>query len=118
MAQISAKTGRNPLHRAHFVDADGGNEGIGSGELPSLLIADKSDFGGDFRYSTYRVQEQVGGDLRNLDLQQTEIDTARAEFDEELDAGLRLINYLGHAGMDRSRQRTRERLCSERFRRE
>ena len=51
----------------------------GIGELPSLLVADKGDKGGDFSCSTYRVQQEVPGLVHNLDLKTTDIDTARAE---------------------------------------
>jgi hypothetical protein len=74
----------------------------GIGELPSLLLTDISDKGGDFTYSQLQVEEQIKGSTININLQKTDIASARDELDFELAGGVRMINYL--PGPDRQRR--------------
>jgi len=73
----------------------------GAGELPSLLLTDKGDKGGDFAYSQFQVEEQLSGATIKIDLKDKDIATARSELNQELYHGVRMVNYLGHGGMDR-----------------
>lgn len=73
----------------------------GIGELPSLLLTDNPDEGGDFTFSTLQVEQAIGGTTININLQNTDITTARAELYIELDSGVRMVNYLGHGGVGR-----------------
>jgi len=77
------------------------NYEAGIGELPSLLLSDIPDKGGDFAFSTHLVQQQIGDDTVLIDLGNTDINSARLELEYQMDEGVRMVNYLGHGGMDR-----------------
>jgi hypothetical protein len=85
--------------QAYLAKLSGYEAGIG--ELPSLLLSDIPDKGGDFNYSTIRVGEEVSGNIVSINLQEVDINTARTDLDIELDSGIRMVNYIGHGGVDR-----------------
>ncbi|MDX1461077.1 MAG: C25 family cysteine peptidase, partial [Xanthomonadales bacterium] len=73
----------------------------GIGNLPSLLLSDVPDRGGDFKWSSIQVGEEIGDNIININLQDSSIGEARSQFESELDQGVRLVNYIGHGGIDR-----------------
>ncbi len=68
--------------------------------LPTLLLADNADQGGDFGFSTDVIGQQVFGPSEQVHLQHDAAAT-KADLLNYLDSGIRLLNYVGHGGIDR-----------------
>jgi hypothetical protein len=71
----------------------------GIGVLPTLLIADVPDGAGDFVSSASRIEDQVEGEVLTIDIGASGIEAARSQFVGQLDAGVRLVNYIGHGSL-------------------
>jgi hypothetical protein len=67
--------------------------------LPSLLLTDRPDAGGDFKLSGLAIAGAVEGDQIILDMANRPTGEVRDELFGFLDSGISLMNYIGHGGI-------------------
>ena len=68
---------------------------------PSLILTDKPDNGGNFKFSGKLIAHEIEGDQVIINLEGSTKAAVRSSLFSNLQQGVSLMNYIGHGGVDR-----------------